>query len=160
MAVTLQRVTHQNLRELLALRVRDDQTGFVASNTASILEAYLAVSEGKTALPFGIYDDALPVGFLMLGFDTLNWEEEPAVAVGNYCLWRFMIDARYQGKGYGKAALAEALAYIRTFPCGPAESCWTSWEPENIAARALYRSFGFRENGERDGNEVVGVLKL
>ena len=64
------------------------------------------------------------------------------------------------GRGLGKAALAAALAYIRTFPCGRAKRCWLSYEPENAAARALYRSFGFRETGEMDGDEVIAVLPL
>ena len=57
-------------------------------------------------------------------------------------------------------AWAAALAYIRTFPCGRAKRCWLSYEPENAAARALYRSFGFRETGEMDGDEVIAVLPL
>lgn len=60
----------------------------------------------------------------------------------------------------GKAALAKAIEYLRTEPCGPAQYCWLSYEPENIAARALYTSMGFSENGETDGEEIVSVLKL
>ena len=33
-------------------------------------------------------------------------------------------------------------------------------EPENEVAKKLYRSFGFEENGEMDGDEIVAVLKL
>ena len=160
MHITLCPVTHRNLRELTSLDVRDDQRTFVASNTWSLLEAYAALREGKTALPFGIYDGDLAVGFVMIGYDTLDWEEEPSAARNSYCLWRFMIDARYQGRGYGKAALAAVLDYIKTFPCGAAQTCWTSWEPDNTAAAALYTRFGFRENGERDGTEIVAILEL
>ena len=59
-----------------------------------------------------------------------------------------------------RARFAAALDYIRTFPCGSAEYCWLSYEPENKAAKALYNSFGFVENGETDGEEIVAVLKL
>ena len=34
------------------------------------------------------------------------------------------------------------------------------YEPENTVSKALYHSFGFRENGEMDGDEIVAVLKL
>ena len=71
-----------------------------------------------------------------------------------------MIDARYQGKGYGHRALQQALSYIRTFPCGPSEYCWLSYEPDNLTAKRLYQSFRFAENGQTDGNEVVAVLRL
>ena len=42
----------------------------------------------------------------------------------------------------------------------PAEYVWLSYEPENEKAKALYRAFGFVENGEWDGDEIVAVLKL
>lgn len=161
MDLSLRPVNHENLWELTALKVYPSQEDFVASNTVSILEAYTAVSTGKVALPFGIYDGDTPVGFLMLGYDTLDWgEEEPEIAAGNYCLWRFMIDARYQGRGYGRAALEQALCTVRALPCGPARYCWTSYEPENSAAKRLYESFGFRENGQWDGDERIAVLAL
>jgi len=41
-----------------------------------------------------------------------------------------------------------------------AEYCWLSYEPDNDVARQLYRSFGFEETGEMDGDEIVAVLKL
>lgn len=36
----------------------------------------------------------------------------------------------------------------------------TPFEPENIAAKSLYSSFGFKENGEINGDEIVMVAKL
>lgn len=53
-----------------------------------------------------------------------------------------------------------ALDFIRTWPCGKAEYCALSYEPENEAAAKLYHSMGFAENGEMDGDEIVAVLKL
>lgn len=71
-----------------------------------------------------------------------------------------MIDKEYQNKGYGKKALKLALEFIKSFPCGRAEYCWLSYEPENEVARRLYRSFGFVETGEMAGEELIAVLKL
>ena len=53
-----------------------------------------------------------------------------------------------------------ALNYIKTLPCGAAEYCWLSYEPENEVAKKMYGSFGFIETGEMDGEEVIAVLKL
>ena len=53
-----------------------------------------------------------------------------------------------------------ALDFIRTFPCGKAEYCYLSYEPENEIAKKLYAQYGFTENGEMDDEEVVAVLKL
>ena len=158
--IRLEKVSAKNIWPLLELEVGEDQTGFVASNTVSILEAYCAISSGGVAMPYGVYSEDIPVGFLMIGYGDADWENAPAIASGNYSIWRLMIDKRYQGRGYGKAAMAAALNMVRGLPCGPADYCWLSYEPENTAARALYHSFGFSENGETDGEEIVAVLKL
>lgn len=71
-----------------------------------------------------------------------------------------MIDKNYQNKGYGKEAVRLALELIKTFPCGKADFCWLSYEPENEIASRLYHSFGFAETGEMDGDEIIAVLKL
>jgi ribosomal protein S18 acetylase RimI-like enzyme len=93
--------------------------------------------------------------------------EDPAfieMVKKSYCLWRFMIDKRYQGKGYGKKAMQLALDYIRTFPCGKADTCWLSYEPENEVAKKLYASFGFIEQPQfykgEEGEEIPAILKL
>ena len=88
----------------------------------------------------------------MIGYDKDDyWKDAPAIADGNYNLWRLMIDKNHQNRGYGKQALELALSFIRTFPCGKADYCWLSYEPENVVAKALYASFGFIETGEKDG---------
>lgn len=156
----LRKVDSGNIWKIIKLAVNDDQQGFVATNTQSILEAYTTITSGGVALPFGLYDGDTPVGFVMFGYGNSGEETEPSVAKGNYCIWRFMIDKAYQGRGHGKQAMAECLAYLRTAPCGEAEYCWLSYEPENVGAKALYTSFGFRESGEVCGGEIVSVAKL
>lgn len=160
--IHFEKITEQNLWSVVALSVADDQKTFVATNTESLLQAYVALTSGRTALAFAICEDDLPVGFILFGYGSVagEGEDEPVVAAGNYSIWRFMIDRRYQHRGLGRAALAKAIAYVRTFPCGPASYCYLSYEPENRNARALYASMGFVENGERDGDEIVAVLPL
>ena len=155
----LKKVDLSNIDDVLALSVAEDQKSFVASNQASIVEAYATTASGLTALPFGIYEQDELVGFVMFGYDRLD-EEDPAAADGNYCLWRFMIDQKFQGRGYGRKALEACVAYLKTAPCGPAEYCWLSYEPENVRAAGLYKKFGFEETGEICGGEIVTVLKL
>ena len=157
----LEKVNGKNVWELLKLRVSDDQRSFVASNDISIIEAYTAITGNGYAFPFGIYDEDTPVGFLMIGFDFDDyWDDAPAIAKGNYNLWRLMIDKAYQKRGYGKVAVRLALDFIESFPCGKADYCWLSYEPENEVARQLYRSFGFVETGEMDGEEVIAIRRL
>lgn len=157
----LEKVNGANVWDVLKLSVNDNQKEYVASNDMSIIEAYTAITANGYAFPFGIYDDDILVGFVMVGFDTDDyWEDAPAIAEKNYNLWRLMIDKKYQHKGYGKKAVELALDFIRTFPCGKAEYCWLSYEPENTVAKELYSSFGFIETGDMDGEEAIAILKL
>lgn len=157
----LEKVNGKNVWDILKLSVAENQKDFVASNDISIIEAYTSITGNGHAFPFGIFDDDTPVGFLMIGYDTDDyWEDAPEIAKGSYNLWRFMIDKKYQRRGYGKGALQLALDFIRTFPCGKAEHCWLSYEPDNLTAKKLYHSFGFAETGDTDGNELIAVLKL
>ncbi len=157
----LEKINGKNIWDVLRLSVREDQRTFVAANDISIIEAYTAITGNGVALPFGIFDEDKPVGFLMIGFDKDDyWEDAPQIADGNYNLWRLMIDQKYQHRGYGKKAVELALEFVRSFPCGEAEYCWLSYEPDNEVAKRLYGSFGFAETGEMDGDEVIAVLKL
>lgn len=158
----LRKIDYNNVWKIVHLSVTDEQKArdFVASNAESIIEAYAATQSGFTALPFGLYENGEPVGFVMLGYGSIGDEEEPSVVNDSYCIWRFMIDGRYQKCGFGSAGMEAVLRYIRTFPCGKAGWCWLSYEPDNEVARTLYAKFGFEENGETDGDEVVAVLKL
>ncbi len=157
----LEKITGRNIWDILKLSVYEAQQDFVASNDLSIIEAYTTITGNGYAFPFGIYEDDMPVGFLMIGFDTDDyWDNAPSIAKGNYNLWRLMIDKNHQKRGYGREAVKLALNFIKTFPCGKAEYCWLSYEPENEVASRLYRSFGFVETGEMDGEELIAILKL
>lgn len=157
----IEKVNGKNVWDIVKLSVSEEQKSFVAKNEISIIEAYTAITGGGYAFPFGIYDDAMPVGFLMIGYDVdEDWEDAPEIAYRNYNLWRLMIDKKHQQQGYGKEAVKLALDFIRTKPCGDAEYCWLSYEPDNEVARKLYSSFGFIETGDLDGEECIAVLRL
>lgn len=157
--IELRKVDSDNLWKIVELSVNDEQKHFVATNTESILEAYTTITSGGIALPFGIYNDDILVGFVMFGYDTYG-DDDPDIAAGNYCMWRFMIDKKFQRQGLGKKALEASIEYLRSEPCGRGEYCWLSYEPENTVAKALYSSIGFVENGELCGEEMVSALKL
>ena len=159
--VHLERINGGNIWQILDLSIDDSQKRFIPDNRTSIIEAYAAVTGGAHAFPFGIYDGDTPVGFVLIGHGKDDyWKDPPAVAGDNYNIWRFMIDKRYQHKGYGRAALQLAIDFIRTYPCGKAEICWLTYHPKNHAAEKLYSSFGFEPNGEKDAEEIIAVLDL
>ena len=164
--IHLEKIDAKNVWDVIDLKVAKEQKNFVATNTCSILQAYTAAGTGCAAFPFAICNEKRPVGFVMIGFneaalyDLYGDIKAPEVLRNNYSIWRLMIDKRWQKRGYGREAIRLALDFIRTWPCGKAETCSLSYEPENTVAASLYHSMGFTENGEMDGDEIVAVLKL
>ena len=157
----LKKINRNNVGEILKLEVFDNQKSFVAINNSSIIEAYIALTENNHVFTFGIYKDDTPIGFLMIGFDVNSVDEgAPSIAKGNYNIWRLIIDKKFQGKGFGKKAMNLALEFINTFPSGTAKYCWLSYESENDIVRQLYKSVGFVETDEKDGEEIVAIMKL
>ena len=157
----LKKINRNNVGEILKLEVFDNQKSFVATNNSSIIEAYIAITENNHVFTFGIYKDDTSIGFLMIGFDVNSDDEgAPRIAKGNYNIWRLMIDKKFQGQGFGKEAMDLALEFINTFPCGTAKYCWLSHESDNDVARQLYKSVGFEETDEKDGEEIVAILEL
>ena len=145
-AVTLREVTKENLRDVLLLKVAPDQERFVASNAVSIAQAHF---HPGVAWFRAIYADETPVGFLML-------HDEPATAT--YYLWRFMIDERFQGLGYGRRALALLLEHVRSRP--GATALILSHVPGEGDPSPFYAGLGFAHTGEEDDGELVMRLEL
>ncbi len=131
--ISIKAVTKENIDDILALRVRDDQKGFVISTAESLAKAYVY---SDTAYPFAVYDEDVLVGFIMMGYYELK---------GYYTLWEFLIDHRYQNKGYGRQALKLGLKYVWD-RFGPVD-IYTGVTPGNKVAKSLYQSVGFRETG-------------
>ena len=156
----LKKINRNNVGEILKLEVFENQKSFVATNNRSIIEVYIAITENNHVFTFGIYKDDTPIGFLMIGYDVHSDDEgAPKIAKGNYNIWRLMIDKKFQGKGFGKKTIELALEFINTFPCGIAQYCWLSYESDNDVARQLYKSVGFVETEEKDGDEIVTILE-
>ncbi len=158
--IRFEEITNKNIWEVCTMEPFEEQKDFVAENTQSLAEAYATRNEGNNALPLAVYDDEVLIGFVMIGKGTVGNEEESDLIKENYCLWRLMIDKKYQHKGLGKKTIDAVMALIRTFPFGEARKVWLSYEPENTRARDIYRKYGFVENGEMRGNEIVAVYDL
>ena len=158
--IILKEITNKNIWKVCELEPFEDQKDFVAENIQSLAEAYATRNEGNNALPLAVYNDAELIGFVMIGKGTVGNEEESDLIKENYSLWRLMIDKKYQGQGLGRQTIDAAMDLIRTFPFGEAKKVWLSYEPENTRARDIYRKYGFVENGEMCGNEIIAVYAL
>ncbi len=155
--IELRKITDDNFNECIKLEPKEGQKNYVASNICSLAEAYVALTNNECLpLPYAIYNNDIMVGFIMLSYNKADNED----GENKYWVWRLMIDKQYQGKGYGKEAMTNALELIRTFQYGKASAVYISYEPENIVAKTLYASFGFVETGEIEDGELVAKLVL
>lgn len=150
-AVTLREIDADTVRTICALRVTPAQERLVAHNAVSIAQAYFEPAAWFRA----VYAEAEPVGFAMLYDPTRASAPERR----DTCyLWRFMIAAAHQHRGYGAAALALLIGHARTL-AGVSRFA-LSFVPAEGDPRDFYARFGFRETGEVDDGEVVMELGL
>ena len=139
--LTLREITRDTFRDIVKLEVGPDQQQFVASNAVSIAEASFYPQAWFRA----IYADEQPVGFVML-------YEDPEK--GEYYLWRFMIAAGQQGKGYGRRALELVVEHVRDRP--NARELRASYVPGDGCPAPFYAKYGWVETGEvEDGENVI-----
>lgn len=150
--IKLCKITDSNFDECVKLEPKDDQKNFVASNVSSLAEAYVGLSNNECIpMPYAIYNNDVMIGFVMLAYIQEDNE---------YWVCRFMIDKHHQQEGHGKKAMLEAIELLKHSEYGKASEILLSYEPENIAAKALYASLGFVETGEVEDDEIVAKLKL
>jgi diamine N-acetyltransferase len=154
--ISLRPVDSTNYRELIDLSVAPEQQGFVASNVRSLAEAYVW-REG--AEPYAVYADDEIVGFaLLFPFGDVEYPAipEPGTELG-MVLVRLMIDARFQGRGYGREALEAIVENVRDRGLPTVR---LSVVPENQQALEFYRRNGFTETGAIHGGEIVMERQL
>jgi len=157
--IEFRKITWDNFDECINLQLTDEQKGFLASNVYSLAQSYVALlNDELPPMTFAIYNDDTMIGFIMMYHDTA--EENEYGDEDAYGILRFMIDAKFQNKGYGTKAMEKALEYIRTFPQGEAKAVYISYAPENEIARRLYSKFGFNEIGFNEADEIVAKLAI
>ena len=127
--IRLETITADNLDAVLKLKVSESQADFVSDTAHSMAVAY---ANYKTAFPFAVCADSAVVGFFMFGF----YEER-----NQFTLWKFLIDKKYQNKGYGKAALLLGIEYMKKVHL--ITELYTGVSVANTAAEKLYQSVGF-----------------
>jgi diamine N-acetyltransferase len=147
--VTVHEVTRANWRDALRLTVRPDQQRFIADYApiAAILlsKAYVRAL-GMIWEPYAFVVDSAMVGLAALAAEPeradLRW------------IFHFFIDERFQGRGYGREALAALISQVKVGQ-PVCQSLQLTVHPENHVARRLYVGMGFTPTGaELDGEPV------
>jgi len=147
-SIELQPITDDNVGDVFDLKVAPGQEEFVSTNAWSLAQAY---AEYDIAWPRAIAVNGEVVGFVMLEIDPEEENGRP------FWLWRLMIDAEHQRRGYGRAALLLALAHARS---QGATEIYTSWVQGEGGPEPFYLGLGFEPTGELDDDEIVAVLSL
>ena len=140
--IHLEKITEKNFIDAFALKLDAGQERFVSHPIRSLAQAYVYREQCQ---PFGIYDEEVMVGYVMVIYDY---------DIPEYDLWHMMIDVSKQGRGYGRAALDQVLAYIRTKPFGTSDRVTLTCNRENSRALRLYKSRGFVPTGAEDEEEI------
>lgn len=143
--VDLRPISEENVLAIIKLSVSDDQESLVAPNSVSIAQAAHTTNRWERA----IYADGHPVGYVLLSENR----EKP-----RYYLWRYMIDQRYQRMGFGKQAMEQVVAYVRTLP--NATEMFLTYVPAENGPREFYASLGFVDTGIEHDGELEMRLEL
>ncbi|QSB07105.1 GNAT family N-acetyltransferase [Natronoglycomyces albus] len=148
-ALSVEEIGPDNVEAALAIKVRPEQEGVVASVAHSLAEAY---ANQSSAWPRLIFDGDKAVAFLMGGFDPDNPME-----LFRCGIWRLNVAADAQGKGYGRFAVEVLIeeAKRRGF-----SKLTTMWVPGDVGPEKFYVRMGFTVTGEIFGGQVVGELPL
>ena len=141
---TLREITKETVRLVTALDVGPEQGGLVAPNAVSIAEAHFEPKAWFRA----IYAGEEPAGFAMV------WRDRDE---GVFYIWRFMVDARFQGKGVGRRALKLLLDEARA---DSVAEVTLSVVPGPHSALEFYERAGFEQTGEMHGGEAEMKLVL
>ena len=146
---------HFSLNEIRIRPIRDDydlwfaaveckplpeQKEYVNPAGFSIGRAYLHPEEN---IPCIIWKEDVRIGYIVFR----AWSD------GSANSWSFYLDENFQGRGFGKTAAHLAVQILQT--ASPGTPIKLSTGQSNEKARRLYRSLGFYDTGEMDGNDPV-----
>ena len=145
--IRLVEINEENWMDYAALTVREDQRGFLDTAVGILARGY--VYRACRARVIGIADGETAVGLALVK----DLDEEPAC----YDLQQFLIDRKWQGRGFGTAALRLILAELeeeRKYGC--VEVCV---KETDAAALHVYEKLGFTDTGWIDP-EAPGCRNL
>jgi diamine N-acetyltransferase len=151
MMISLRDVTKANWQECVRLKLAPEQEHFVSSNAYSLAESKFM----PTFVPQAIYRrDEASASETMVGFVMYGYYPDGVAPWGQrHWIFRLMIDREHQGRGYGREAMRQTLVRLEADPTCP--NVLIGYEADNVVARKLYRSLGFREIGPTPWGELA-----
>jgi diamine N-acetyltransferase len=146
-------VTRDHVGALIGLDVLPGQRDLVSPNVRTLAQAAYEPGAYVWGLWDAAADGAAPVGLMAMVHPREYPFHEPGDDREAADLWRLMIAAGYQGRGFGRAAVALALAVARDWGC-PRLTLGVADAPQ--AAQGFYERLGFRWTGQvADGERTM-----
>ena len=149
--IELKEVTEEDFYEVIQLKVSDDQekSRFVAPNVRSLAECWL-YRKNEDVFPYAVYNGDEVVGFLLLDLDAEESE---------YMIWRMMVDAKHQGKGYGRQIVEAVMEMARNDE--DYDVLIADYVDGNAVMKYVLESLGFERTGfDEEYNEVLMKLDV
>ena len=148
MSFDVKPVTGADVVPLESVKVRPDQDKFVAPNPITIAQARF---EGEGAYDFVLWDGETRVGLIAVIDMGVYPDRDPEDDPEAIYVWRLLVGAEFQGKGYGRKAMAWAEDWAQTR--GRSKIQIQAVE-ENVATIAIYEHLGYRRTGVVVGKEI------
>lgn len=148
--VQLREITAQTVVKVCALSetLPLSQQRLVADNAISIAQGHFSSRAWMRA----IYAGDTPVGFMML-----HMGPEEGFSLPDVFLWRLMIAAPEQGKGYGRRAMELLFDHLRA---QGVPKLVTTYVPGEGSPEGFYKKLGFVPTGKKHEEEIELVFKL
>ncbi|MDP5275771.1 GNAT family N-acetyltransferase [Chengkuizengella axinellae] len=148
MSIQLREVSKENWYDCTQLNVSEEQLKVFSFPVVY----WIAESKYDDDLELrAVYSDDEIVGFIV--YSSKPDQEK------SYWIMAFMIDEKYQGKGYGKVAMEKLIEIMHTnYNC---KKIMLGHRPNNFLAASFYESLGFKKKSDEliDG-ETVRVLVI
>ena len=146
-------ITSANRAVVEAVRILPEQEEY-GDRVVDALEEAARSPEGRPWYR-AIYTDDVPVGFVMLGLDAPPGDERYPF---RFFLWKLLIGARFQRRGYGTATIDAVIDLLRDYP--GADALFTSAVAGPASPASFYEHYGFVRTGEIFDDEIVLRLDL
>jgi diamine N-acetyltransferase len=139
--LALREITRDTVNPLIRLKVKDWQQNLVAPNAVTLAQA--AYEPGSYV--WGLWVEDQPVGLMAMVHPHQAAELDPQDDPDAAFLWRLMIAAEEQGKGYGLAAIEAARAQAHAWGLQRLAATVVDSENSNMA---FYEHLGFHQTGK------------
>ncbi len=136
--IWLKPITEDNWKEASRLSVGKEQQAFLDTPMGILARGY--VYRNNNARVLAIVNETAIVGLALIR----NLDEEPAC----YDLQQFMIDQRYQKRGYGTKALKLIVSLLQSE--GAYDCIEVCVHQDNVPALHLFQAAGFADTGYID----------